>query len=120
MFVLHKIQNKEKKFMKQRNLKAMLAVALASAMVFSNGGIVQAIDREVTIHGVPTVEAVGATEGTCGVNTSYTLDDNGKLIISGTGTIERWAFAHKSAVKEVVIEKRIKVWILVYLKSVRI
>ena len=57
------------------------------------------------------VRAAFATNGTCGENVSWSLDDAGTLTISGTGAIEDYAFTNstpwygvKSKIKAIVIE----------------
>ena len=45
--------------------------------------------------------------GSCGENATYTLDEDGTLVISGAGAIEKNAFRERKDIKEIVIEKGI-------------
>ena len=45
--------------------------------------------------------------GSCGENATYTLDEDGTLVISGAGAIEKNAFYKRQDIKEIVIEKGI-------------
>ena len=45
--------------------------------------------------------------GSCGENATYMLDEDGMLVISGIGAIEKNAFYKRQDIKEIVIEKGI-------------
>ena len=45
--------------------------------------------------------------GSCGENATYMLDEDGTLVISGIGAIEKNAFYKRQDIKEIVIEKGI-------------
>ena len=57
--------------------------------------------------------ASAATSGTCGSNLTWTLDDNGTLTISGTGTMPNWYnsstpwYSNHESIKNVIIENGI-------------
>ncbi|MBQ3055260.1 MAG: leucine-rich repeat domain-containing protein [Oscillospiraceae bacterium] len=51
----------------------------------------------------PAMTASAVTTGSCGTNATYTIDDNGVLTISGTGTINDSAFNSNTSLKGVVI-----------------
>lgn len=47
---------------------------------------------------VPMFTTHAETNGECGTNASYILDDSGKLTITGTGEIRQYAFAGRTAI----------------------
>lgn len=72
-------------------MKKITSILLALMMILS-----------VMMVGVTSVSA--ASSGSCGANATYTLDDNGVLTISGTGTIRDYAFNNNTEIREVIIE----------------
>ncbi len=58
----------------------------------------------LSVFGGMTFTAGAASDGTCGSGLTWTLDDDGLLTISGTGTIADFAFKRNEAIKTVVIE----------------
>ena len=57
----------------------------------------------VTAFLAAPVSAAGETSGTCGTDLTYTLDGNGLLTISGTGTvIDDEAFMSRTDIRSVI------------------
>lgn len=61
-----------------------------SAPVTMNENVNSLIMPEITANAVED----GGVSGTCGENTSWLLDEDGVLTISGTGEIETGAFSN--------------------------
>ena len=61
----------------------------------------------ITISLLPMVKVNAASSGTCGEGVTWTLDDEGKLTISGSGEIDDWAFRNNWHIENVVIEEGI-------------
>lgn len=52
----------------------------------------------VMVATVPMFTSHAASDGSCGENATYTLDDSGVLTITGTGEIRQYAFAGRTAI----------------------
>jgi len=69
----------------------------------------------VSINYALPITAIAATSGTCGSNVRWTLDNNGTLTISGTGSMKNYSsysyvpwYASRKSIKHAVIQNGVK------------
>ncbi len=95
----------------EKVLKRSLSILLAITIIFSSAYVGLG---EVDLGGLFAIEANAATivdSGTCGTNVTWTLDDAGKLTISGTGNMTNYFvfsdvpwYSLRASVKTVVVD----------------
>jgi len=70
-------------------------------------GIMMLLFTTFFVDEVRVSAATIVDSGTCGTNAEWTLDDEGTLVISGTGAIEENAFEGRTQIKSVTISEGI-------------
>ncbi len=89
-------------------LGKFFATATSAAMLLGTGSGFPANAVGLSLRETQ-VQSVEASSGTCGENLTWTIDDEGTLTISGTGTMTDWKWStslwfRNSGIKKIIIE----------------
>lgn len=76
----------------------MLSVACAAVLIAASSA-----GASKFLYGSSAITASAETSGSCGADANYTLDDSGKLTITGTGELSGGSFSSLSGVNSVEI-----------------